>query len=668
MIKRGLNFRMDNGRRMMHYLLLLLMCMAAVRVSGQSGSFNPELKRSYSSADTVEVRRILKRFDSLKGLPGIGNELLFEALEKSRKIGYTKGMFQSYAKLGSLAQMKGYHNQAIQYFTKTLEYAKQPDTRQHLNIIYNNFGLSYSNLGKYEQALHFYNKALAALAEGWNRSNKTDSAFIYINIGVLWARMREDSYALQTFERAEKIAEHNNDTIQKGLIYLDVAEIHYRREEWALAERYYNQALAAGKAKSVKEYEVSALTGLSLILKEKKEYAKALTYVNRALSIAAMEFMPANAILETKIALGSIYLDMGNYVKAKEILTLALTEAQTIGQKELLQMIEPKVAQVNAALGDYRKAYELMKQYSGMNDSLLKQEKTRSLEAWMDSRMVEKDKAMLTQQLHITRQKSQLQRMNFLIGGTVLGALFLLAISFALVRNYRHKQAIQQSFIYQLQQQQEINQLKAQVRGEEHERQRIAHELHDGIASQLWAIKLNVDSMQQQDNADEVQRKKLGAIFQQLTDATQDVRKTAHNLMPDLLLEEGLATALASLCEKTGKNTQLEVDFQEYGIVPRVDDEIELSIYRMVQELIQNVLKHARNATHLLVQISCVDSLLSITVEDNGTSIREHGKEEGIGIKQIRKRTHALKGHFDLQIVPGKGTTAYLEFDLHHLL
>lgn len=668
-MKRGLYFRMDNARRMMNYLLLLWMCIAAVRANAQSRGFNPELKRTYSLADTSEIKELIKKFDSLLKSGAHGDSsILFNALEKSRKINYNKGIVFALSRLAAEAQVKGDHKLAIRYFTEALQYMGTPERSPHLNIAYNNLGMSYSNLGQYEQALHFYNKALAALARGWDHKNATDSAYIYINIGVVWARMEENDYALQTWTDATKMADRKKDTVQIGMIYLNIAEIYYRKQQWQLSEDYYRKVLKIGRAKSIKEYELSALTGLALNQEKRQNYKEALAYLNDAMLIAARERIPAYNTLETRIALGSVYLQMKDYSKAKTILIAALADTKKMDQKELLQLLEPKVAAVNAATGNYREAYEHMKQYSGIKDSFLKQEKTRSLEAWMNSLMAEKNKAMLTQQLHITRQENQLQRMNFLIGGTILGALLLLAISFALVRNYRHKQVIQQSFIYQLQQQQEINQLKAQVRGEEHERQRIAHELHDGIASQLWAIKLNVDSMQQQDNTDEAQRKKLGAIFQQLTDATQDVRKTAHNLMPDLLLEEGLATALASLCEKTGKSTRLEVDFQEYGIMPRVDDEITLSIYRMVQELIQNVLKHARNATHLLVQISCVDTLLNITVEDNGTSARESGKEEGIGIKQIRKRTNALKGHFDLQIVPDKGTTAYLEFDLQYLL
>jgi signal transduction histidine kinase len=316
--------------------------------------------------------------------------------------------------------------------------------------------------------------------------------------------------------------------------------------------------------------------------------------------------------------------------------------------------------------GDFEKAYELIREYSISRDSLYKKEKTKTLSAWMNARTAEQDKAIVSQQLHITQQEDQLRRKNIWIGGSLLILLILASVSVPVINNYRQKQIIQQSVISELKHKQEIDELKAQVRGEEQERQRIAQELHDNIASQLLSINQTMQYMQYNATDGTAYDNNIAEVFHRLTDVTQDVRKTAHSLMPDLLLEEGLSTALASVCGKIKGSTDLEVDFQEYGMVPIIDKDIELSIYRMVQELVQNVLKHAKDASYLLVQLSCVDTLLSITVEDNGTQFKNGA--DGAGLQQVRERVKALKGHFDLHHSPDKGTTAYLEFDLQHFL
>jgi signal transduction histidine kinase len=368
--------------------------------------------------------------------------------------------------------------------------------------------------------------------------------------------------------------------------------------------------------------------------------------------------------------LGVIYLQQHQLAKAAPLLLTAFSGAKASGLKDLVPHMEPDVAAFFAATGDYKKAYDHILHYALLRDTLLEQQKVKALSNWMQARMNEKDKAMLSQKLEIAQQQKKLQAKNFWIGVTALGSLLLLAGLLGFMRSYKNKQRLQQSAFTRLQQEQEINQLKAQVRGEEQERNRIAMELHDGIASQLWAIKLNVDSLQQQHPLHGAFLHNLHTIYQQLDDTAQEVRKTAHNLMPDLLLEEGLGTALASLCDKIKKQTELEVDFLEYGTIPRMDEEIELSLYRMIQELIQNVLKHAEGATQLLVQLSCIDTLLNITVEDNGAGFSETNLDssKGIGLRHIQKRVKTLNGHIDLQSVPGKGTTVYLEFDIQHLL
>ena len=650
-------------------VIALVIFFSAKHSCGQSnqGSIGHPTATNY--ADSITIKALWKRSDSMwQQDPVQSHLLLLEALEKSKAINFNRGTFAVLNKLGSRAQLSGKHREAITFLTQSIAYSQYPENIGNVNVVYNNLGLSYSGIGEYEKALVFYNKALSILGQTKRGNNTTDSIGIYTNIGILWSRLNETTYAVRTFQQAAQIAIRQHDTDQYVGCQANIGELYADKKDWTKAESYLNEALTLSIRHGYPHHMSSAYSGLAMIAQIRKDYPKALNYFNESLRIAIDERMPAYNILGTKAMLGAFYLEVKDYPKATPILLEALAEAQAMNHKELLLELEPKVAGLYAATGLYNDAYKHQLKYSGIKDSLFEQEKAKSLDVLMSSRMAEKDKAMLAQQLHITRQKAELQQKNFWIGGMMLAALLLISISLVFVRNYRHKQTIQQSFIYQLQQKQEIDLLKAQVKGEELERQRIAQELHDGIAGQLWAIKLNVDSLQQQDQTNIVQKKRLDTIFRQLTDATQDVRKTAHNLMPDLLLEEGLATVLASVCQKTRDNTQLEVDFLEYGIIPRLDKEIELSIYRMIQELVQNVLKHAVDATHLLVQLSCVGTLLNITVEDNGIVSNLVESQDGMGLQQIRKRTLALKGHFDFKSSVGKGTTAYLEFDLQRFL
>src|SRR5690606_29260688 len=186
--------------------------------------------------------------------------------------------------------------------------------------------------------------------------------------------------------------------------------------------------------------------------------------------------------------------------KAGSLLLKTFNKARVSGSRDLVLHMEADVAAYYAASGDYKNAYQLMRHYAASRDTILEEQKDKVLSNWMKARMTDKDKALVAQQLHISQQQRKLQAKNFWIGGSLIGAFLLLGGFIASARSYRNKQRLQEATIQRLQQEQEINQLKAQIRGEEQERNRLALELHDGIASQLWAIKLNVDSLQQQDS------------------------------------------------------------------------------------------------------------------------------------------------------------------------
>lgn len=640
--------------------------------------------------DSDAIKRLCVLHDSLRRSKDPRClDIIQTAHDQSKKVGYKWGFFYSSSIMASEKQVRGQHEEAIKILETIAPYAEQPRNISIASIVYNNLGLSYSALGKYEQALQYYNKGLAVLSHKEARVNGTDSVGLYTNIGVVWGRLEEYNQSIQTFKSAEKIAAHNGNIEGLNEVQDNIALCYVLLNHTDSAALYYNKILASTKENAAIENNVpviddgffenyrkrtmtyetkntvraKALAGLAGIYLLNKDNEKALEYYNRALAILINDNIYTYPVLNAAASIGEIYLNLNRLEDAEKILTITYKEVKRIAHKELEEKMEPVMARYYYTSGQYAKAFEHLKNYSAIKDSIFSQEKAKTLNVLLNSRIAEKNKAMLAQQLHIVDQKNQIQKKNFWIGGTALGSLLLLSVSVALVRNYKHKQTIQQSYIHQLQQEQEISQLKAQVRGEEQERERIARELHDNIASQLWAIKLNVESINEGE-----EDKSLDVIFQQLNDATQDIRKTAHNLMPDLLLEEGLATALASLCEKTGIHAKLEVDFQEYGVVPRMDREIELSIYRMVQELIQNVMKHAKEASSMLVQLSCAGTMLNVTVEDNGKYFDASQHNEGVGLQQIRKRVAAMKGHFDLQSIPGKGTTAYLEFDLEHLL
>lgn len=670
---------MFHGLRWMYCIVLLLLSLGAEAQVARQSESGAGLQLSFPgfvSDDVIhklrEMKYLLYNSDSLLQRYQLDAtlDLATKALYISEAINYNRGTAHALNTIGVALQRKGLHDSAIFYFNKSLPITRRTGVRWNLYRLYLNMAASHFNMGKYGPALESFTLALSEMEKGKPEYPSADSIAIYCNVGVAWTRLRAFDQAIVALKCSRGIAERVKDTKFLGDIYARIGEAYNLKDNKDSIDTYYSMGLALVRKYHRTGSEIEILNSLAHMALERKNAAEALPYIQEALKILRTDTgINTYYRLHAFHNLGMYYLEQKNYPKAETFLRETLEEVKKTGYRDMIPHMESEVAALYAAKGNYRQAYKHMFHYARLKDTIFEEDRSESLKSWMDSRIHEKDNELVSKQLFIAQQENQLQSKNFLVIAIALGTLFLVILFLAFLRSYRNKQKLQQSAFAQLQQEQEISQLKAQVRGEEQERNRLARELHDGIASHLWAIKLNVENLRQQEGGKESGHDGLSAIYQQLEDTTLEVRKTAHNLMPDLLLEDGLAAALASFCERIRKQTELDIDFMEYGIIPRMDKEIEISIYRMIQELVQNALKHAKGATTLLVQISCTESLLNITVEDNGKGFYENDPEsDGMGLRYLKKRVAALQGHIDVQSVPAKGTTVYIEFDIQHLL
>lgn len=205
----------------------------------------------------------------------------------------------------------------------------------------------------------------------------------------------------------------------------------------------------------------------------------------------------------------------------------------------------------------------------------------------------------------------------------------------------------------------EMQLLQALVQGEEKERSRIARDLHDGISGMIAAAKMHFSSLAIQ--APQIaQAKEYKQGMELLDTAAIQVRSTSHNLMPEILLENGLSQALNRYCT-TISNDRLTISFTTTGIPQRYIATFELLIYRIVQELVTNIIKHSK-ATEAFVQLREQATMLSLTIEDNGIGFNEKAITAGTGLGSIRNRIEKMNGYIEISTASGRGTCIYIEF------
>ena len=262
------------------------------------------------------------------------------------------------------------------------------------------------------------------------------------------------------------------------------------------------------------------------------------------------------------------------------------------------------------------------------------------------------------QQLRL-RQKSTF---NYIL---IASATTLLIISLLSYRNYRQKQKLQQLRINELETEKQLTATEAVLKGEEQERTRLAKDLHDGLGGLLSGVKFSLSNMK--DNL--IITPDNMAVFERSLDmidaSIRELRRVAHNMMPEMLTKFGLDEALKEYCSILNGTRLLKVKYQSLGMEARLDKSLEIIVYRIIQELLNNILKHA-SASEAFVQLVRETNRLNVVVEDNGkgfdTAILE--KNKGAGWMNIRSRVDYLKGQLDIHSEAGKGTLVNIEFNI----
>jgi signal transduction histidine kinase len=210
--------------------------------------------------------------------------------------------------------------------------------------------------------------------------------------------------------------------------------------------------------------------------------------------------------------------------------------------------------------------------------------------------------------------------------------------------------------LIEIEQQQRLKFGQAVLQGEEQERHRLARDLHDGLGGMLAAVKLNLSG---QLSAVETKQTELRRIIGQVDSSVTELRRIAHNMMPVNLLKFGLETALRDMCESL-MTDQLTIDFQAYGISRTLPEQKQVHIYRIVQEMLVNAIRHGE-ADNIILQCNQDGNNFLITLEDNGKGFDTAISGKGIGLSNIRNRVGFLDGNIEITSVINEGTTINIE-------
>ena len=197
--------------------------------------------------------------------------------------------------------------------------------------------------------------------------------------------------------------------------------------------------------------------------------------------------------------------------------------------------------------------------------------------------------------------------------------------------------------------------LNAVIQATEDERRRIARDLHDGVGQELSSLFLGIDSIKSK--IPEALVPGLNSLRERLGTSTKHLRQISHQMMPQALETAGLAPALEDLVATSFRNTTITARVDAFRVPDNLDPKVALVCYRVAQELLNNVIRHA-GASEIDVMLIAKNDRINLSVEDNGKGFDPHQASEGIGLTNMRTRLKAVNGSLEYEQVDGKGTRA----------
>jgi signal transduction histidine kinase len=511
---------------------------------------------------------------------------------------------------------------AQQYYQNALTYALQTRDSSLIARIYLNTAYIFIDVQDWKNAA-------VNLYKGLDYTSATGSkdfyAGIYSNLANANIMLGNSNESLKYVRMCDSIFSTHRSTRAGLFNNLCHAEYSYFKNNCPRAREFATESLRYAKLLGDSVYLCVALEQLARMERCNKNYTTAAVLIRDAGEIADRRN----------------YLGVGNIVHYERMMLQKETGDYKAAFETALRMIN-LTDSLAAAMNNNRRI---------INDVVFESsQKERKIQSLSEENKI--------QQLEI-RQKNTL---NYLLFG---GALTILTISILVYRNYRHRQKIQAQKINELEKEKLLAAAESVLKGEELERTRLAKELHDGLGGMLSGIKFSLTSMKENLLMTPDNRLAFERSLDMLDSSIQEMRRVAHNMMPEALVKFGLETALEDFCGDITQSGALNVQFQSLN--PGGIDMAQttaISVYRIVQELINNTIKYA-SAQNALVQISASDGIITLEVEDDGkgfdTGILERSK--GIGWTNIKNRVEFLKGKIDIHSQPGKGTSVHIEYN-----
>jgi len=599
----------EEGRAKIHLRLSKIMERADI---AQSKMFANKTLRYENDSLRSEAYNQLGRANFYENQLDSASFNFQKSIDLLQEIGYQNQAASVRISLGAVYLRMGAYKDAVATLIESAQYFENEGDSINMAKCYSNVSTAFGELGDSKKAIGYGERALAI----FDRKNMLPYKAVTLpNLAGEFLKLGDTVKAKSYFLRAEELANQRNDQFSLARIYNNLGNM-YLKSDYEQSEKYLIMALDLRK-------ETKNNDGIGTL------------YNN----------------------LGYLQLKKGNLAKAIPYLKTALIYGKGSNASTTYNNLSDAYEQ----MGNYKEALYFEKKENALNDSILQVENQKAITEILTQYETEKKEKEILNLQNINLQTNIEKRRDKNLLYTALALLLGgIVLTYAFLKNSRKRRIIAEQMqelesqkVERLLKEQELIGIDAMIEGQEKERQRIAEDLHDSLGGKLSAMKLFVEDIKKIDRS---LHGKLKAI---LDESYDDVRHISHQRNASALIENGLIPAVNRVADRLKSTEKLQVEVTNIDLGKKIQPFIELQLFRIIQELLTNTIKHAK-AKNVTIQFSEENNTLNVLYEDDGIGFDAKKVHFGVGLKNIQNRIKKMKGSLTVDSNPDNGTTIIL--------
>jgi signal transduction histidine kinase len=599
--------------------------------------------------------------------PTVGKSYFSKSYELAKK---TKCDWWQLRNLASFMVTSKTATEAKYYGELGIALAKKIKNKHAEAAFYNNLAEIYDNLDNMEKALEYYQNSRVIFEHLPQRIDTLNLISVYGNILGVYSKYEQPKKALELGLKGLALAKKTKDDDALMSIYPNLTEILIQLKRQHQALSLINEQLKIGFKTNNKNEIVDALQQKIEVYRELYPQKNFQEFAQQMKSIS-LESDYGQGLAYANYYLALHFLQNKENEKSLEYANLAFDAVKkyelNVPLEEVYELLSD-IAIEKGNITEYQKYKKKIKEIRNKNnlDKILKYNQELQAQYSLNEKQNNINALNADKKAKIATLKRQKEIM-FLLSIVLIISLFFIYYYF---KNGRQKnklllatEQLQKQKISELEKQNQLTAAALLIKGQEKERERVARDLHDGLGGILSGVKFSLQNINNNYLVSNENEKLFTKALEQLDSGINEMRRVAHNMMPESLIKFGLQSAIADYCEGIKQTKQLLIQFDCFGFDERIEQSTEVIIYRIIQELINNTLKHSK-AEQVIVQLVKNENMILITVEDNGIGFdsKEVQNSKNSGMANVLSRVNYLNGSLQVKSEEGKGTNITIEF------